>query len=120
MAWAIRFDIATSCQVVPSGLVNPRIQVLNINYRSFKSTLANVYLPPDGDATIIALIWDALGAVIDVSQELVVVGDLNGVEDPRMDRETLARSLSAGERAIRDRRIDWDLTDVYRERYPDI
>lgn len=81
--------------------------------------LWSICTSPDGDAEEVAQIWDAVRAFINPAQPVILMGDFNGVEDPRMDRGTYSRTLTPGERVTRDKRLDLDLVDVYRETHPD-
>ena len=121
LAWAIRGRLFHRSQVVPSGLANTRFQVLRLVGRTQSLTFVNVYLPPSDKATPkgIEEIFENIEQVLGpgVRDPMILVGDMNGVEDPLLDRASHA-PLTAAERATVECTTSLALFDPYRVVHP--
>src|SRR3990167_5380341 len=102
VAWAIKRDISPNCQTIPTGAENPRFQILSVRYQDIRTTITNLYLPPDGSKEEVEEIWHALENNLPANfDSRAIMGDLNGLVNPSLDRAEGTRSLTEGERATK-------------------
>lgn len=120
LAWAIRSTIMGRCQVAPSGLANSRLQALRVHLPIGTLLLVNVYLPPNPTPADVVPLTHTVDA-LDPRREahLIIMGDMNAVQDPALDRQRDGAATTAGERYLADQLIGMGVVESFRELHPD-